>query len=142
MPVHIYGAGGGGGSARDALSVYFTPTDARSCTITIDDVDFAQRFNAAKTTKCVELVFEGDMTVPDSGKYAVCYMSQGVIDGNESKRAILERSPNFIIGSLSTSFWSKPFVISGNSASFTVSLDITSNFSLGKKHRATWICEE
>ncbi len=141
MPVHIFGTGGGGGG-KNALTVYFTPTDARSYTFTIDDVDFAQRFNAAKTTKHFELVFEGDMTVPDSGKYAVCYISQGVIEGNESKRVILERAPDFTIGPVSTSFWREPFVISGSSASFTVSLDIAMNFSLGKKHRATWICEE
>ena len=143
MPVHIYGTGGGGGG-KNALTVYFTPQDdIYRYTITIDDVDFAQRFNDAKTTKHFDLFFEGTYLIaPNPDVHAVYHVSKGVINGVEAQRMLAIRNMNFIDGDGSAMLWDGGFEISGNSASFTVSFVSGVAFVPTQKYRATWICEE
>ncbi len=144
MPVHIFGTGGGGGS-KTALSVFFTPTDAQSYTFTIDDIDFAQRFNAAKTTKHFDLVFE-DGAIVFSGQtgMVIYHLGKGIINGVESNKlfGVFGTGSNFAEGDGSEVLWDGGFEISGNSATFTVSCLTGLGFYLNKKYRATWICEE
>ncbi len=143
MPVHIYGAGGGGGGTRDALSVHFTPTDTQSYTFTIDDVDFAQRFNAAKTTKHFDLFFEGDFVIaPTPNVYAVYHAGKGVVNGVAAQKMLAIRNTSAIEGDGSSMLWDGGFEISGNSASFTITFISEVVFCPNKKYRATWICEE
>lgn len=142
MPVHIYGAGGGGG-AKNALTVFFTPTDAHAHTFTIDDVDFARRFNEAKTTKHFGLIFaEYFMSNTSTGEHNVYSASKGVINGVESQGLLATSSLNYTIGDGSAVLWDGAFEISDNSASFAVSLVGGVALMVDKKYRATWICEE
>lgn len=144
MPVHIYGAGGGGG-AKNALSVYFTPTDAQSYTFTIDDVDFAKRFNDAKTTKHLDLFFDdGAILFSGQSGMVIYHVGKGIINGVDAQKLFVVAGTglNFGEGDGSEVLWDGGFAISGNSATFTVTCVSGLGFYPNKKHRATWICEE
>lgn len=146
MPVHIFGAGGSGGSTKSALSVYFTPQDDMySYTITIDDVDFARRFNDAKTTKHFDLIFEDNFFAPNAqGIPLVYHAGKGIVNGVNSQKLLVVNMTNsrFEYGESTSMLWDGGFTISGNSASFAISFVSGVAFSLSTKYRATWICEE
>lgn len=143
MPIHIYGTGSGGGG-KNVLSVYFTPEeDIYSYTFTIDDVGFARRFNEAKTTKHLDLFFEGTYLIPPNPDvYAIYHVSKGVVNGADAQRMLAARNMNFMEGDGAAMLWDGSFEILGNSASFTVSCVSGVAFVPTQKYRATWICEE
>lgn len=143
MPIHIYGSGGGGGgSAKNAIAVNFTPTNAQGHTITIDDVDFAQCFNNAKKAKCIELVLVSPLSFgDDQNSKIVYYCMRGDVDGIEHAHSLgltdglYTRGGNILI-------WDGTFTVSGNSATFNITLVSGVAFATGKQYQATWRFEE
>ena len=92
MPVHIYGtgsSGGGGGGAKNELAMYFTLENEQSHTFIIDDIEFAQSFNASQKTKVFELVLEGSLTVEERSKRIVYRCCMGVADGDDISKEMV-----------------------------------------------------
>ena len=143
MPIHIYGAGGssGGGSTKNALAMYFTLENEQSHTFIIDDIEFAQSFNASQKTKVFELVLEGNIATEERSKRIVYRCCMGVVDGADVSKEMVFNNSGYMSGS-GLALWDGGFTISGNSASFTVSLISGISFAANRVHRATWICEE
>ena len=142
MPVHIFGTGGGGSSSTtNALSVYFTIENEQSHTFTIDDIEFAQRFNVAKTTKVFDLILEGDLTTEERAERIIYRSCIGVDDGEDVSKEMIFVNGGYMKGT-GLALWDGGFTISGNSASFTIALISGVSFAANRVHRATWICEE
>lgn len=142
MPIHIYGSGGGGGGTKNAITTKFSPTNEQSHTFTIDDVDFAKRYNEAQTSKTFELILEGTLTFEEETTKSVvyhCYI--GIVGGDNVSQTLVLKDGLYMRGTLAA-LWDGGFTISDNSASFTVTLINGVTFAASRVHKVTWLYEE